>query len=232
MKILITAGGTTESIDTVRGITNFATGSLGKLTAEEFLANGHQVILLAGRSAQLPKHDKNLTIIPISDTQNLLDTMEERLPQADVVVHSMAVSDYRPVYMTGLENLPDPLTQEQLINFRPEIQKKISSQSEHQIILLEKTPKVISFIKKWKPEVILFGFKLLSGVSEEHLLEIAQSKRNETSANFIIANDLANIKADQHLAFLLSETEEITRLHTKTEIAQAIVKNSEETYHG
>ena len=36
MKILITAGGTTESIDTVRGITNFATGSLGKLTAEEF----------------------------------------------------------------------------------------------------------------------------------------------------------------------------------------------------
>ncbi|HBC90535.1 MAG TPA: phosphopantothenate--cysteine ligase, partial [Lactococcus sp.] len=48
MKILITAGGTTEPIDTVRGITNFATGSLGKFTAEEFLEHGHHVILLAG----------------------------------------------------------------------------------------------------------------------------------------------------------------------------------------
>ncbi|MDN6717948.1 MAG: phosphopantothenate--cysteine ligase, partial [Lactococcus lactis] len=37
MKVLITSGGTTEPIDEVRGISNFATGSLGKLAAEKFL---------------------------------------------------------------------------------------------------------------------------------------------------------------------------------------------------
>ena len=41
MKVLITSGGTTEPIDNVRGISNFATGSLGKVTAEKFLNAGH-----------------------------------------------------------------------------------------------------------------------------------------------------------------------------------------------
>ncbi|WKY23858.1 phosphopantothenate--cysteine ligase [Lactococcus sp. bn62] len=232
MKILITAGGTTESIDTVRGITNFATGSLGKLTAEEFLTHGHQVILLAGRFAQLPSKQENLTVIPIGDTQDLLNNVERFLPAVDVVVHSMAVSDYRPVYMTGVDDLPQPLTKEQLIHFRPEVQKKISSNSDYQMMLLEKTPKVISFIKKWKPEVLLFGFKLLSGVSEEHLLEVAQSKLKETSADFIIANDLANIQGENHLAFLVSGSADITQLQTKPQIAQVIVKKAEEAYHG
>jgi len=232
MKILITAGGTTESIDTVRGITNFATGSLGKLTVEEFLTHGHQVILLAGRFAQLPSEQENLTVIPIGDTQDLLDNVEKFLPGVDVVVHSMAVSDYRPVYMTGVDDLPHPLTKEQLIHFRPEVQKKISSNSEYQMMLLEKTPKVISFIKKWNPKVLLFGFKLLSGVSEAQLLEVAKNKRKETSADFIIANDLANIQGENHLAFLVSDSADITRLHTKPQIAQVIVKKSEEAHHG
>ena len=226
MKILITAGGTTESIDTVRGITNFATGSLGKLTAEEFLTHGHQVILVAGRFAQLPSEQENLTVIPIGDTQDLLDNVEKFLPGVDVVVHSMAVSDYRPVYMTGVDDLPHPLTKEQLIHFRPEVQKKISSNSEYQMMLLEKTPKVISFIKKWNPKVLLFG------LSEAQLLEVAKNKRKETSADFIIANDLANIQGENHLAFLVSDSADITQLHTKPQIAQVIVKKSEEAHHG
>ena len=44
MKILITSGGTTENIDAVRGITNHATGTLGKEVAECFLAQGHDDI--------------------------------------------------------------------------------------------------------------------------------------------------------------------------------------------
>ena len=36
MNILITAGGTTETIDGVRSITNTGTGRLGSLIADEF----------------------------------------------------------------------------------------------------------------------------------------------------------------------------------------------------
>jgi phosphopantothenate-cysteine ligase len=226
MKILITSGGTTEPIDTVRGITNFATGTLGKLTAQAFLKH-HQVILLAGQTALVPEPHDNLQIIRIGDTQNLLETMEKYVPQVDVVVHSMAVSDYRPVYMTGLENLPQNLNE--LQNFRPEYEKKISSKSDYQFMLLEKTPKIISHIKKWNSNVILFGFKLLSGVSKDHLLKIAREKLAETQADYIVANDLSNIKNGQHLAYMIDQNQQI-QLHTKQEIAEKILEMVEK--HG
>ncbi|MEG2376655.1 MAG: phosphopantothenate--cysteine ligase, partial [Lactococcus sp.] len=63
-------------------------------------------------------------------------------------------------------------------------------------------------------------------------LEVAKNKRKETSADFIIANDLANIQGENHLAFLVSDSADITRLHTKPQIAQVIVKKSEEAHHG
>ncbi|WP_374284659.1 phosphopantothenate--cysteine ligase [Lactococcus sp.] len=233
MKILITAGGTTEPIDTVRGITNFATGSLGKLTAEAFLQASHQVILLAGQTAVIPEPHKNLTVIRIMDTQDLMESMADLVPQVDVVIHSMAVSDYRPVYMTGLEQFSEQLSRQELFDFRPQTQEnKISSKADFQIMLLEKTPKVIQEIKKWKPSVILFGFKLLSGVTETHLLNIAKEKMNTTKADFIVANDLATIKNGQHKAFILDKQQRLIQLNTKQEIANKIVEKAQEAYHG
>ncbi|MDM5144320.1 Coenzyme A biosynthesis bifunctional protein CoaBC [Lactococcus lactis] len=104
MKVLITSGGTTEPIDNVRGISNFATGSLGKVTAENFLNAGHEVYLLAGLQAVLPENAALLTHIPIEGTHDLYEQMKNLVSKMDVVIHSMAVSDYRPIYMTGLEN--------------------------------------------------------------------------------------------------------------------------------
>lgn len=46
--------------------------------------------------------------------------MKNLVPDMDVVIHSMAVSDYRPIYMTGLENFTDKFSKEELLNFRPE----------------------------------------------------------------------------------------------------------------
>lgn len=51
MKILITSGGTTEAIDSVRGITNHSTGRLGKVIAETFLNQGHEVTLITTKQA-------------------------------------------------------------------------------------------------------------------------------------------------------------------------------------
>ena len=156
MKVLITSGGTTEPIDNVRGISNFATGSLGKVTAEKFLNAGHEVYLLAGLQAKLPEFTDRLTYIPIEGTHDLYEQMKNLVPDMDVVIHSMAVSDYRPIYMTGLENFTDKFSKEELLNFRPEKVGKISSKSDYQIMLLEKTPKIISYIKERFPMIMMF----------------------------------------------------------------------------
>ena len=83
------------------------------------MTHGHQVILVAGRFAQLPSEHENLTVIPIGDTQDLLDNVEKFLPEVDVVVHSMAVSDYRPVYMTEWMTYPTPLQKRTAHSFPP-----------------------------------------------------------------------------------------------------------------
>src|SRR5574340_347914 len=96
MRVLITSGGTTEKIDSVRGITNFATGTLGKLLAEQFLAANHTVILLAGLTALVPDAHPKLTIIKISDVTSLISNITKWTPLSDVCIHTMAVSDYTP----------------------------------------------------------------------------------------------------------------------------------------
>ena len=107
MKILITSGGTTEKIDAVRGITNHSTGYLGKEIAELFLAKGHQVTLVTTKTAVKPEPKENLKITEITNVDSLLKKMEPLVKEHDVLIHSMAVSDYTPIYMTDFAELED-----------------------------------------------------------------------------------------------------------------------------
>ena len=105
MNILITSGGTSERIDQVRSITNHSTGQLGKMIAEHCLAEGASVTLLTTAKAVKPDSHENLTIKIIEDTEQLLTAMEGLVPAHDMLIHSMAVSDYKPVYMAGFEEV-------------------------------------------------------------------------------------------------------------------------------
>lgn len=110
MKILITSGGTTEKIDDVRGITNHSTGYLGKEIAELFLAKGHQVTLVTVKTAVKPEPKENLKITEITNVDSLLKSMEPLVKEHDVLIHSMAISDYTPIYMTDFTELEDTET--------------------------------------------------------------------------------------------------------------------------
>mgnify|MGYP003614568571 CR=1 FL=1 len=105
MKILITSGGTREAIDRVRSITNHSTGQLGKVIAESFLQADHHVTLVTTKSALKPDGHPNLTIIEISNVASLQEALEPLVKSHDVLIHSMAVSDYTPVYMTGIDEV-------------------------------------------------------------------------------------------------------------------------------
>lgn len=105
MKLLITSGGTSEAIDQVRAITNHASGSLGKIIAEQALKRGHQVTLVTTKQALKPDPQDCLTIIQITDVDSLKTTLEPLVKSHQVLIHSMAVSDYTPIYMTSLEEL-------------------------------------------------------------------------------------------------------------------------------
>lgn len=222
MKILITSGGTTEPIDSVRGITNHATGSLGATIANLFLSQGHSVTLVTTQAAKKPINHPNLQTVLITNVASLMTTLEELVPKHDVMIHSMAVSDYTPVYMTDIEELNEASSVEALLN-KSNTDKKISSASETQVLFLKKTPKVIRHIKSWHPNIILVGFKLLVDVSKDELIKVARKSLTDNQADYILANDLTTITPEQHLAYLVDGTT-ATMAITKDDIAQLILE--------
>ncbi|HEL2402515.1 TPA: phosphopantothenate--cysteine ligase [Streptococcus suis] len=225
MKLLITSGGTSEAIDQVRSITNHASGNLGKIIAEQALKIGHEVTLVTTKQAVKPEPQQNLTIIEITNVESLQSTLEPLVKTHQVLIHSMAVSDYTPVYMTGLEEVQATENIASLLD-KKNAESKISSKDDYQVLFLKKTPKVISFVKKWNPIIQLIGFKLLVDVPKEELFAVARQSIERNGADYILANDLTDIKENQHIAYLVNKTSEV-QARTKEEIAQLILETLE-----
>ena len=223
MNILITSGGTSEKIDQVRSITNHSTGQLGKMIAEHCLAEGASVTLLTTAKAVKPDPHDNLTIKIIEDTEQLLTATEGLVPAHDVLIHSMAVSDYKPVYMAGFEEV---LASSDLTEFleKSNSESKISSDDDYQVLFLKKNPKIISKVKEWNPNIRLIGFKLLVGVSKEELLATARASLEKNQAELIVANDLTEISSGQHHAYLLGANT-VTEAFSKEEIAEQLLSH-------
>ncbi|MCK4029094.1 phosphopantothenate--cysteine ligase [Streptococcus iners] len=225
MKLLITTGGTSEAIDQVRAITNHASGNLGKIIAEQALRIGHEVTLVTTKQAVKPEPQKNLTIIEITNVESLQSTLEPLVKTHHVLIHSMAVSDYTPVYMTGLDEVQATEDITSLLD-KKNAESKISSKDDYQVLFLKKTPKVISYVKQWNPTIQLIGFKLLVDVSKEELFAVARQSIERNGADYILANDLTDIKGNQHIAYLVDKTSEV-QAQTKEEIAQLILETLE-----
>ena len=222
MKILVTSGGTSESIDRVRSITNHSTGRLGLIITEALIKAGHEVCLITTSQAVKPASHPNLKIIEIKNTLDLLEEMRNLVKDYQVLIHSMAVSDYTPVYMTSLDEVQASQDLSKFLT-KQNTESKISSKEDAQILFLKKNPKIISLVKEWNPKIHLIGFKLLVDVTKDHLIDVARESLNKNRADIIVANDLTQINSEQHLACLVEKNDYQTA-YSKQEIAELIIK--------
>jgi phosphopantothenate-cysteine ligase len=236
MRILITAGGTTEAIDSVRGITNHSTGKLGTTIADCFAKQNNYVELITSTHAMPPPQNPKIHTSYVTNTEQLLTTLTQQLTtqRFDVVIHSMAVSDYTPVLACSQEELATKiekkLSQGLSVNEAfttiaksskiSTINKKISSINENLITILKSNPKVIQKIKELQPQTLLVGFKLLVSVTQKKLLTVARESMKSAHADFFIANDLTEINKENHHAYLLNNQNDLYHeAFTKKEIA-------------
>ena len=222
MKILLTSGGTSEKIDRVRSITNHSSGKLGKIITETLLKAGHEICLITTLQAIKPVSHPNLTIIEIKNTADLLQVMKDKVTDYQVLIHSMAVSDYTPVYMTGFNEVKDSQDLTEFLDKKNQ-ETKISSKEDVQVLFLKKNPKIISLVKEWNPSIHLIGFKLLVDVSREYLIQIARESLEKNKADLIVANDLTQISSDQHKAYLVEKHSFQTTM-SKHEIADLLLE--------
>lgn len=238
MRVLITAGGTQEPIDTVRSITNHATGKLGAMIADAFAAllEVEEIIFLCGRHSLTPKTEK-ARVIRIQGTleleQAILDLAETAQP--DVIIHSMAVSDYRVKQVTTVSAMAKAAMQaegQDLHEVSEAIAQadtvgsggKIRSSVDDLVIVLEQTPKIISLLRDVAPESVIVGFKLLDGVSEEELLSTAGNLLEANRCDFVLANDMKTVNTPCHCGYLLDQKGKAVYCQGKSEIAEGIVQ--------
>jgi phosphopantothenoylcysteine decarboxylase/phosphopantothenate--cysteine ligase len=99
--IVVTVGGTRESIDPVRFIGNRSTGRMGVAIAEAALARGARVTLLAA-SVEVPL-PPNATVVRVGSTGDLRAALLRTAHAADgsagfdALIMAAAVADFRPV---------------------------------------------------------------------------------------------------------------------------------------
>ena len=224
-KVLITAGPTNEYIDEVMKITNMSTGRLGVELAKNFLNEGCFVTLICtrsvARSGLYEKYDlgnkDNLKTVQIETTEDMYKALEsESEENYDLVIHSSAVGDYKPEFSFRMEDLAKELMEvkdrsyenilDVLTNPKCKVNDdtKISSYEPNLTVKLTLTTKLISHLKEWFPSSVLVGFKLLENVSKEHLIEVGRKLCEKNSMNYIIANDLADLRKGNHVSYLVN----------------------------
>lgn len=252
--VLITAGGTTEKIDDVRAISNNSTGRLGTAIAEAFLncnsVSIEKIYYVCGQNAVVPSSDK-VTIIKIDSVARLAYTLQGILEKhkVDIVIHSMAVSDYGVECVTTKDSISRSIesyilsNSEKIAALNPKDiatnitdyvfsnsainnENKLSSDIKDLVISLKKTPKIIGMIKNLQPETTLVGFKLLSNVAEEELIDVGFSLLERNNCEMVLANDMSQITNDSHTGHLVFRDKSYLTYQTKAQIANAIVVHS------
>jgi len=94
LRILVTAGGTREPIDSVRYVGNRSSGRMGFALAREAARRGAEVTVIAANVGLEPPPVARL--ISVQTAAELAEACRRELPAADVLLMSAAVADFRP----------------------------------------------------------------------------------------------------------------------------------------
>jgi len=245
MNVLITSGGTVERIDAVRSISNFSTGTLGSLIAAEFASRpGIGSVYYMCSSASLKPSSEKAEVINVESVSSVEAAIRQLLGRAsiDIIIHSMAVSDYRVCAVSSAAALAETIASN--LDTLNKMERhaaagaivdllrdpasalssdgKISSNVDGMLLHMERTPKLITLFKELAPGSTLVGFKLLDGSPLGALIEAGLRVLDENNCSFVLANDLTEIKGERHVGYLIDRTRSYTKYETKADIATAI----------
>ncbi len=196
MRILVTAGNTLAMIDRVRAITNIFTGRTGAAIALEAHRRGHTVTLLTSHLDGIEELDR-LRCLPYRTFEDLEALMREHVGTHDAIVHCAAVSDYcaagifAPAATTHFDNDLTWRDERDLPMLFDRSAGKVKSDEAELWLRLVRAPKLIDKIRAdWSFHGTLVKFKLEVGVSEADLLAIAEKSRQQSKADWMVANTL------------------------------------------
>ncbi len=206
-KIIVTAGGTFEPIDPIRGITNRASGKQGFALAQAALDRGADVTLISGPTHLAPPI--GVEQVEIRTAEEMRAAVLKAIPDSTALLMAAAVADFRPVTPT---------------------KEKIKKSAGVPKLELETTPDILAAVAEEKskhgyPEISV-GF----AAESQDLLSNARRKLEVKLLDLIIANDIsasdAGFAVDTNRVTILDAGggEEVLPLMGKGEVAQFVME--------
>jgi phosphopantothenoylcysteine decarboxylase / phosphopantothenate---cysteine ligase len=206
MRVLVTAGGTREPIDSVRFVGNRSSGRMGLALAEEAARRGADVTLIAANVAlELPA-----AAVSVETTAELETAVRERFGDADVLIMAAAPADFRPA---------EP------------IDEKISREGSAGLsIELEPTADIVAGVAaERRPDQTVIGFAAEHG---EGAVERGRAKLSRKGLDAIVVNDISRSEigfdsTDNEVTIVLPDGEREVGRRPKAEVASAILDEVE-----
>lgn len=175
-RVLVIAGATEEPVDDVRVLTNVSTGETGVELARAAFQRGADVDLWMGRcNVHIPPYLRTWRFYTTSDLLGSLKKVDH-----DYCLVPAAISDYLPEKQEG----------------------KIPSGLESLKLELRPNVNVLSELRR-SYRAILVGFKLEAGVDQRELARRAASRLKELDLDFMVANDVHQVKPGSTSVLLL-----------------------------
>jgi len=203
--ILITSGGTRETIDAVRFVSNISTGQTGSVLADQMIREGSSVIFLHGSMSKTP--DLVCETIPYTSSQDLEESLKEQLSthHYDAVIHLAAVSDYLPAQLSNGDEIVDL-----------PIEHKLSSVSENITLSFNRNSKLLKNIRSnsRNQNLQVVAFKLTSGSTPAEQIKSVGKLFSGNFCDIVVANDMEHRPEGQQTSFRLFEADNMTHPST------------------
>jgi phosphopantothenoylcysteine decarboxylase / phosphopantothenate---cysteine ligase len=204
LRVLVTAGGTREPIDSVRYVGNRSSGRMGLALAGEAARRGADVTLVAANVA-LPA-PAGVRVVEVHTAAELLAAVRAAFAEADVLLMAAAVADFRPA---------------------TELDDKITKTGREGIALeLEPTEDVLATLAAERA-----AGQILVGFAAEHgqgAVERGRGKLERKRLDAVVVNDISRAEigfdaADNEVTIVTAKGELHVPLGSKEDVAAAIL---------
>jgi phosphopantothenoylcysteine decarboxylase/phosphopantothenate--cysteine ligase len=204
---LITAGPTWVPIDSVRVMSNVASGATGISVAKKLECLGAQVTLILGPAGNCCIKS-GIKVLNFRFFDELKDLMFKELKSKryDILIHSAAVSDYRPARR---------------------VSGKVNSGLKKWRLDLVPTEKIINRIRALDKNIFLVGFKFEPKAGKMRLILQARKLMQDAGADLVVANSCLG-PGSNYGAFILSRKGTSRRYSSKNSLAEGLIGILEE----
>jgi len=202
LNVLVTAGPTREAIDPVRYISNPSSGKMGFAVARAARQRGARVHLVSG-PVELPD-PIDVDVHRVTSAQEMYDRVLALLKEADVVIKTAAVSDYRPA--------------------APE-DHKVKKSAERLTLELEKTRDILRDVGRRKEQRLVVGFAAETRDLKKNAVQKLQAKHLDLIVGNVIGEPGSGFAGDTNRVtfFYPDGTTEAMALMAKGDLAHCLL---------